>query len=301
MDVDALKLFVEVMRHGSFAEVARARGVAPSSISRAIAGLEHELSIRLFQRSTRKLEPTEAGAVYFERVASIISELEAARQVAADVTEEPTGVLRVTAPTVFSQLYVVPLLPTLSHKYPGLTIELLLTDAYQDLIEERIDVAIRLGSLQDSSYVATRLRTNRFHICASPGYLERRGTPASPQALKDHNCLLFPRRGYNLNWLFKGADGNIANIPISGNCLITNSEAIRQCALDGMGLALLPDWLVHEDIHSGALVSLFSEYAVTATDYDSAVWLLYPSREYVPLKTRVFMDHLLESLRSSQN
>lgn len=299
MEMDALKLFVEVMRQGSFAEVARARGAAPSSVSRAIAGLEHELGIRLFQRSTRKLEPTEAGAVYFERVASIVSELDAARQVAADVTEEPTGVLRVTAPAVFSQLYIVPLLPTLSTRYPALSVELLLTDAYLDLIEERIDVAIRLGSLQDSSYVATRLRTNRFRICASPAYLERRGTPSSPRALMDHNCLLFPRRGYNLNWLFKDADGNIANVPITGNCLVTSSEAIRQCALAGMGLALLPEWLVDEDIRSGLLVNLFAEYAVTATDYDSAVWLLYPSREYMPLKTRIFMDHLLESLRSS--
>ena len=300
MEMDTLSLFVEVMRHHSFADVARSRGVAPSSISRAIAGLEQELGIRLFQRSTRKLEPTEAGVLYFERVAPPIAELESARQIASDVTEEPRGTLRVTAPIVFGQQYIVPLLPALARRYPSLTIELLLTDAYQDLIEERIDVAIRLGSLQDSSYVATRLSELAFYICASPAYLEQYGTPTTPQQITAHNCLLFPRTGYSLNWLLRDRDGAVLEIPIHGNCLITNSQSIRQCALAGMGLALLPNWLIDDDLQSGALIRLFADFDVTASDYDSAVWLLYPSREYLALKTRVFIDHLINCLRGNK-
>jgi DNA-binding transcriptional LysR family regulator len=301
MDTETLSLFVEVMRHGSFADVARNRGVAPSSISRAIAGLEQELGIRLFQRTTRKLEPTEAGVVYFERVAPLIAELASARQVATDVTEEPRGILRVTAPVVFGQLYLVPLLPALAQRYPNLSIELLLSDAYLDLIEDRIDIAIRLGSLRDSSYIATRLRELEFYICASPAYLAQHGAPATPQQIGSHNCLLFPRTGYNLNWLFRDRDGNVLDIPIHGNCLITNSQAIRQCALAGMGLTLLPDWLIQEDVQSGALVRLFAEYDVTASDYDSAAWLLYPSRDYLALKTRMFIDHLVSSMRGTND
>lgn len=300
MDMETLSLFVEVMRQHSFADVARVRGVAPSSISRAIAGLEQELGVRLFQRSTRKLEPTEAGVLYFERVAPLIAELEAARQMASDVTAEPRGILRVTAPIVFGQMYIVPLLPVLAQRYPALTIELSLSDAYLDLIEERIDVAIRLGSLQDSSYVATRLMSLEFYICASPDYLAQHGTPQTPQQIRDHNCLLFPRPGFSLDWKFRERDGNVHTVSIHGNCLITNSQSIRQCAVAGMGLALLPDWLVGEDIQSGKLVRLFSEDAVTASDYDSAAWLLYPSRDYLPLKTRVFIDHLTESIRGTQ-
>jgi DNA-binding transcriptional LysR family regulator len=158
MEIATLKLLIEVMRLGSFSEVAKTERVAPSSVSRAIAGLESELGFRLFQRSTRKLQPTEAGQLYFERISSLVDELEMAKDIATDINQEPRGRLRVTAPTVFGQTYLVPLLPELHTNYPALMIELLLDDRYVDLIEERIDVAIRLGSLPDSNFIATRLQ-----------------------------------------------------------------------------------------------------------------------------------------------
>jgi DNA-binding transcriptional LysR family regulator len=209
MDTETLSLFVEVMQRGSFADVARIRGVAPSSISRAIAGLEQELGVRLLQRSTRKLEPTEAGVKYFDRVTPLLAELESARQVATDVTEEPRGTLRVTAPVAYGQLYIVPLLPALLQRYPELNIELVLSDASQDLIKERFDVAIRLGALQDSSHIATRLRDLEFFIGASPAYIEQHGAPTTPQQISDHNCLLFPRPGFNMNWLLRDRKGKL--------------------------------------------------------------------------------------------
>ena len=298
MDLETLNLFVEVMRHGSFAEVARTRGVAPSSISRAIAGLENELGIRLFQRSTRKLEPTEAAMVYFGRINPVVNEIETARQIAMDISEEPKGTLRVTTATVYGQTAIVPLIPELAKTYPQLSIEWLFTDAYLDLVEERIDVAIRLGSLKDSSYIAKRLANMEFHVCASPDYLKRQGTPQTPAELKDHDCLLFPRAGYSFDWLFKDNQGRITQVPIKGKYLITNSEAMKQCAIAGMGPTLLPDWLVNEAISTGKLIKLFPEYVVTATDYGSGIWILYPSREYLPLKSRVFIDFLLQRLGS---
>lgn len=301
MELETLTLFVEVMRHGSFADVARARGIAPSSISRAIAGLENELGVRLFQRSTRKLEPTEAAMVYFERINPVVNEIETARQIALDVTAEPRGTLRVTSGAVFGQIAIVPLIPQLAKAYPQLSIELLLTDVNLDLVEERIDVAVRLGSLQDSSYIAKRLATMTFHVCASPDYLNRHGIPQAPEEVAEHNCLLFPRPGYNLDWLFKGRDGKITQIPIKGKYLITNSQAVKQCAIAGMGLTLLPDWLVNDAVTAGKLVKLFSEYTVTATDYESAIWILYPSREYLPLKSRVFIDFLLQAFNHEIN
>jgi len=298
MDIHTLSLFLEVMRHRSFTVVAKQQGIASSSVSRAIANLEKELGIRLFQRSTRKLVPTEAGRIYFERISPVIRELEAAKQIATDVNEEPKGTLRITSSIVYGQMYIAPLLPVLTKKYPSLTIELLLTDAYLDLIEERIDASIRLGSLQDSSYIARMLNTMTFYICASPDYIEAHGTPVEPVDIRDHNCLIFPRAGYNTNWLFKDTKQKIIEIPIDGQCLITNSQAIKQCAISGMGLALLPDWLIADDIESGLLIRLFDKFTVTATDFDSGVYLLYPSREYVPLKTQVFIDHLIESTRN---
>ena len=296
MDIVTLEMFLDVMRHRNFIDVARARDIAPSSVSRTITGLENELGFRLFQRSTRKLEPTEAGRVYFERIGPILDELLTARQIAADLIEEPKGTLRVTASIVYGEMNIVPLLPEMSARYPSLSIELILTDAYMDLIEERIDIAVRLGTLQDSSYIAKQIKKLEFYICASPEYIGKHGKPDLPHQVKDHNCLLFPRAGYNLNWLFKDEAGDITEIPISGKCLVTNSRAIKQCALAGMGLALLPDWLAQDDIQSGLLVRLFDEYDVTATDYDGAIWFLYPSREYVPLKTRAFMSQLVKGI-----
>jgi DNA-binding transcriptional LysR family regulator len=298
MDISALKLFIDVMHRNSFTEVANTWRIAPSSVSRSIAALEAELGFSLFQRSTRKLQPTDAGQRYFERVLELIDELDTAREIAADCDEEPRGRLRVTAPSVFGQMYLVPLLPQLHRQYPKLTIELLLSDGYLDLIEERIDVAIRLGSLQDSNYVARRLLDMRFHICASPGFIEQHSKPNTPEEIKQFECLLFPRGGHSLSWLFKNDQGDIEEVAINGRCLITQSDAIRQCALNGMGLALLPDWLIKEDLKLGTLIPLFEDYEVTATDYNSAVWIVRPSRKYLPLKDRVFIEQLQQKVRA---
>ncbi len=299
MDINTLKLFVEVMQRRNFTDIARTHDIAPSSVSRSITALEKELGIRLFQRSTRKLEPTEAGLAYFARVKTIIDDLNSAQQVAADLTEIPTGTLRITAATVFGSNHIVPLLPELAAKYPELAIDLNLTDNYLDLIDERIDVAIRLGTLEDSSYIAKRLTKMVFSICASPRYLEQHGTPITPDQIADHKCLLFPIAGYNLNWLFKDTQQNIIEATTSKTVLISNSNAIRQCTLLSMGLSLLPDWLVNNDIEQGKLVRLFPDYQVTTTNYDSSVWLIYPSKEYLPLKTRVFIDILTDRFKPS--
>ncbi len=292
MEVGTLKLFLDVMRHRSFTDVAKARGIAPSSVSRSIARLENELGVRLFQRSTRKLEPTEAGLLYFDRISPMLVTLESAHQAAADVSEEPRGTLRVSASVVFGEQKIVPLLPELAEKYPFLDIELVLTDAYLDLIEERIDVAIRLGSLEDSSHIAFQLANMAFFVTASPAYLEKYGKPSTPSQLSEHNCLLFPRTGYSLNWHFKNGARVPEEIPIRGRCSITNSQAIKTCTLAGMGVSLLPDWLVSREIADGRLLRLFSKFEVTATDFKSSVWLLYPSREYLPLKVRVFNEYV---------
>lgn len=292
MDINTLKLFIAVMRERSFTEVANAQRLAPSSVSRTIAALEKELGIRLFQRSTRKLEPTEAGMIYFNRISPLIEELEAARQFAADASKEPCGTLRVTTAISYGQVAIVPLLPKFAKLYPSVSIELLLTDNYLDLIEDRIDVAIRLGKLENSSHIAKRLCKMSFYICASPEYLEEYGRPEHPEQLKEHKCLLFPREGHRLNWLIKDQQQNVTEIVIGGKCLITNALAIKQCLLNGMGISLLPDLLVWKEIAEGRLINLFPDYVATATDFESSVWLLYPSREYLPLKVRVFIDFL---------
>lgn len=300
METGTLELFIDVMQHRSFATVARQRNVDPSSVSRAIAKLEAELGIQLFQRTTRKLAPTEAGALYFEQIVPLVDALDSACQMALDVSQSPRGTLRVTASSVFANIQIVPFLPEFARQYPDLRVELILTDAYLDLIAERIDVAVRLGTLKDSSYQCRHIRNMEFFICASPEYLAQHGQPNTPEEIAAHQCLLFPRGAHRLDWQFKDADGRITRVPIQGQYLLTQSMAIRQCAIAHMGLALLPDWLIQTDIEAGHLVRLFEHYDVTATDYTSAIWFLYPPHQYLPLKTKVFMDYLRRELVNTE-
>jgi len=292
MEVASLYLFAEVIRLRSFTAIAKARGIAPSSVSRTIRALEKEVGIRLFHRTTRQIVPTEAGLRYFERISSVLEELELAQLLASDHDSLPKGTLKITAPRVFGELYLIPLLPKFNQLYPDLTLEILLNDEFTNLVEEGIDVAIRAGMLQDSSYIARKLISMNFFITASPKYLARMGTPSLPEHISQHNCLVFPRVGHNSNWLFK-ANNEVQEVNVQAKILVTQSSAIKQLAVANMGLSLLPDWLVSREIESGELIHLFSDWQVTATNYSSAVWLLYPSREYLPLKVKVFNDFLL--------
>jgi DNA-binding transcriptional LysR family regulator len=298
MDISVLQTFVEVVRQGSFASVARLRNVDPSSISRAIASLEEELGIRLFQRTTRKLSLTEAGMTYFERVEPLMEEMLKAIEIASDISGQPKGTLRVTASVSFGLKCIVPLLPNLGKIYPELIIDLVLTDTTVDLLAERIDVALRLGPLADSTLIVQRLMPTYYAVCGSPSYLQQYGQPKKPGDLENHNCLLFPLPGFRSRWLFKDKKGEIIEIPVSGRTIISNGMGLKQCAISGMGLALLPNWLVEEDLKAGTLVNLFPDYQATATDFNTAVWIVYPSRAYVPLKVQAFIDFLKSNTKS---
>ncbi|MEM8809997.1 MAG: LysR family transcriptional regulator, partial [Cyanobacteria bacterium P01_G01_bin.38] len=264
--------------------------------SRSIAGLEKELGIRLFQRTTRKLSPTEAGMTYFERIEPLVEEIQQATAVATDVSGQPRGELRLTASVAFGIQCIVPLLPRFEALYPDLTVDLLLTDTRVDLFSERIDLAVRLGLLADSTLIAQRLMQVCYRVCASPQYLKRSGHPRHPSDIENHNCLLFPLPGFRTRWIFKDKNSVMLEVSVRGRTVISNAIALQQCAIAGMGLALLPHWLVDEDLQVGTLVNVFPNYDVTATDFSTAAWLVYPSRDYVPLKVRVFIDFLEQSV-----
>jgi DNA-binding transcriptional LysR family regulator len=298
MDISVLQLFVEVMKQRSFAAVARDRNVDPSSVSRAIAGLEVELGIRLLQRTTRQLSPTEAGITYFERIEPLVEEIQQATAIVTDVSGQPKGSLRMTASVAFGLKWIVPLLPEFERRYPDLTIDLLLTDTVVDLLAERIDLAVRLGLLADSTLMAQQLIRTHYRVCASPDYLQRSRPLHIPEDLVQHQCLLFPLAGFRSRWLFQDQSGNLSEVPVTGRTLISSAMALQQCAIAGMGVALLPDWLIGENLQAGRLVNAFPQYAVTATDFNTAAWLVYPSRAYVPLKVRLFMEFLKQSIQS---
>lgn len=297
MDLSTLRIFIDVVRNGSFSAVAKERNADPSSISRTVASLEKELGVRLLQRTTRQLVPTEAGQFYFERVESLTEELERAGQGAADFANEISGTLRVTTSVSFGLRCIVPRLPEFSRSYPDLTVDLQLSDSLVDLVAEKIDVAIRLGPLRDSSLVAQQLLRTRYSVCASPAYLARNGAPKTPHELDRHNCLRFPFGGFRSRWIFRDVAGKQHEVPVHGNLLISNALGLLECALAGMGLALLPHWLTGEHYQNGSLVRVLQDYDVTATDFNTAISLVYPSRSYTPLKVKAFNEFMRQSLQ----
>jgi DNA-binding transcriptional LysR family regulator len=191
-------------------------------------------------------------------------------------------------------------LPQFQAQYPELVVDLLLTDAVVDIFAEHIDVAVRLGQLADSALIAQHLMWTRYRVCASPTYLQKFGVPMRPEEVTEHNCLRFPLPGFRSQWIFKDAAGALTQVFVQGRTVVSNAMALQQCAIADMGLALLADWLTADAVQSGKLVDVFPNYQVTATDFNTAAWLVYPSRTYVPRKAQVFME-LLKRAYASEN
>ncbi|GAB4184654.1 MAG: LysR family transcriptional regulator [Wenzhouxiangellaceae bacterium] len=296
MNIKALQLFVEVAQQRSFTAVAKARNVDPSSVSRTIADLEDELGLRLLQRSTRHMTLTEAGERYLERIEPLLGEIIHATEMAQGVNAEPRGLLRLTASVTFGQTCLVPLLKPFRERYPALRLDCRFTDDNLDLVSERIDLAIRLAPAVNGDLVAAKLMDTRYRVVASPDYLQRHAMLRQPDDLQQHRVLLFNLSAYRRRWRFRDAHGQINEVPVSGDLTLAPASALLSAAIAGLGMALLPDWLIRSALASGRLVNVFPDYDVTATTFDTGAWLVYPSRSYLPNKVRVMIDFLREYL-----
>lgn len=293
-----MRVFLSVARLGSFSEAGRQLDLAPSSISRQISQLEDTLGVRLFTRTTRRLTLTGAGQLWSERAARIIGEVDEARAAVRDFDAAPKGVVRVSAPIAFGRLHASPAIISFLQTYPEITIEFGLTDRAVDLIEEGVDVALRIGNLPDSSLIARRLAPMQRLICGSPRYLQNKGIPTSPAHLANHDCLTFRlydtgsiwRPGADL-WSLHGADG-VFEIAVKGPLKATSAEVLVRAALADLGLILVLDWLVEPYLHTGELVPVLSNYRIAQGMGDGAIYAVYPSGRYVPAKVRVFIDFM---------
>jgi DNA-binding transcriptional LysR family regulator len=293
MEIETLRIFREVAERRSFAAVARARDVDPSAISRSIAVLEDELGLRLLQRSTRAMALTEAGARYLSGVDVAIAALEQAQEAASLTRSTPTGTLRLTTSASFAEACLLPRLAAFRARFPQLELELVLSAENLDLVAEGIDLAIRLAPGAQGDLVASRLMATRYRVVASPDYLARCGAPRTPAALSASDCLRFSFPGFRSLWRFRRGR-TVTEVPVRGSFLMSSGSALRLAALDGLGPALLADWLIGADLRTGRLVDLFPAFEVTATEFDTAAWLIYPSRAHLPLKLRVVIDFLRE-------
>ncbi|WP_267221395.1 LysR family transcriptional regulator [Dyella silvae] len=293
----ALSAFVAVVEHGGFAPAARRLGVAPSSLTRQVNSLEESLGTLLMNRSTRTVSLTEAGTQYYEDARRILEELESADRTASELAGPPSGLLRVTMPVAFGTLHVAPALPAFFREYPGIRLEIRLTDTMMNLVEDRIDIAIRLGSLATPNLIARKLAPHRRVICASPDYLGERGTPMEPEDLSRHNCLLFDYLSGESTWTL-ARDGKTVKVPVTGNLRANGSELLREAAIGGAGLLLMPTWLVGHDLAAGRLLPVLESWAPTPGASEGAVWAVYLPNRRGSKKIAAFLDFLVQHFGS---
>lgn len=296
MDVRDLELALLVQAQGSIAGAARVLELDPSSVSRSLSALEAELGVRLFHRTTRKLSITEEGAAYLQRVAPLVDEMQAAAQAAMGARQKPAGTLRVTASVAFACQKIVPVLPAFSERYPEISVEVISSDANLDLVEQGIDLAVRLAPAPKGDLVSSKLMDTRYHLVASPAYLERGGGLATPEELRDRDCLRYALPGIGDVWRFRGAGEKPFKVNVAGRHKFSNALALLEATRQGLGVALMADWLVVEDLAVGRLVEMCPQYQATVSDFETAAWMLYPNRRFLPRKTRVMINFLRENL-----
>jgi len=290
MNLSSLRLFVDVARAGSFTKAAQAHDLDPSVVSRRIASLERDLGFRLLQRTTRLIALTEAGSVFLSRVEPHLAAIDEATIAGRDLSDQPAGVLRVTASTSFGYEILTPLIPKFRESSPDVALELLLTDRRINLIEEGVDLAIRLGSLPDSEFIATKLMPIQFRVYAH-GSHHRFAKP--PEEL---DCLMYGAGLQSDLVRVRNKSGLTSTMRLTGSVSISNALALKRCACLGMGPAFLPDWLVQKELETGELIDLFPDVTFLTGEGEQAAWFVYPTRLYVPLKVRRLIDYFTAEL-----
>ena len=286
----AIEAFVQVAETNSFSEAARRLRTSKSVISRQVSSLEAELGARLFHRTTRSLTLTEAGQGYFGRVGQILADLAEANLAVTQLQSAPRGTLRINAPMSFGFLHLARALPDFMARYPEVELDVSMTDRFVDLVDEGFDLAVRIAALQDSSLIARRLAPIRLVVCASPDYLKQHGTPLMPQDLRTHTCIVNSNIPSAHEWKFLGADRKPLSVKVESKIAINNGDALRVAALGGLGLTILPTFIVGRDLQAGALVSVLSDYLAQPLGLHA----VYPHARHLSPKVRAFVDFLAE-------
>lgn len=271
----ALRTFVATVRCGGFSAAARQLGLATSSVTRAVNALEQELGCVLLNRNTRQISVSEAGRDYFERALTILDALDEADAAVADKDGEVRGRLAVSVPVEFARRLIAPRLDELLARHPQLELTLRVTDEVVDLLSERVDLALRLGSaIVSDDVICLRVGSFRRWLVASPQYLARTAAIEHPHALQAHDCLQFDYSNPTRHWHFVQGDTTL-QVPVTGRLHSNNADILRQAALAGQGVALLADWLVRDDVAHGDLQRLLAGYEVAPGAHDGAIHLLY--------------------------
>lgn len=288
----SMQVYTSVVELGSFTAAANVFRMSPGMVTKHINAIEKRLDATLIKRTTRRLQVTEVGKAYYESCKEILKKVEDAEAGTAILSGKPKGLLKVTASLWFGSITLTPIICDYLNQFPDVSVELSLSDRFVDIIDEHFDVAIRIGELSDSSLIARKLATVELSVCASPAYLNKHGTPTKPEDLKDHECLGFTNWRSQSGW--KVVEKALTNQGMSRSRFDSNNgQALRQAALKGIGIILMPKVLLAPDIQAGRLVEVLKEF----TPPSRPVNAVYPKERQTTPKLASFVDYLAEHLK----
>jgi len=292
----AMETFVRVVETGSFSAAAKRLNVGQPAVSKTVAQLESRLGVRLLMRSTRGLSPTEAGQSFYDRAKRAIEEAEEAEQAARGAGTSLAGRLRISAAVTFARLHVVPRLPKFLATHPGLSMDVVLDDRVIDLVGEGVDLALRMGSLDDSSLTARKLASTQRHVLGTPSYFARAGVPATPAELAEHAAVIYAQDTGGGTWSFRRGATELS-VGVSGRLQVSAAEGVRAAVLADMGLAIASAWMFSPELAAGAVQAVLTDWSLPAID----LWAVYPTGRMPSAKARAFAAFVEAALREAHS
>ncbi|HWV53752.1 LysR family transcriptional regulator [Pseudorhodoplanes sp.] len=286
--IDCLLAFVRAMEGGSFSAAAKELGLGQPAVSKRIALLEEEFGSQLFMRTTRKLTPTREAHRVYDLARQVLGTFEAARASIREAPARPSGTLRVSVPSSFGRHYLMPIVRDYAREYPDVKLDLRFDERTINLVEEGIELALRIGQLESSSLMARRIGTVRRHLVATPVYLREHGTPRTPDDLKDHQCISYARLAPANQWTFESDDGRHV-VSISGPVMVDDADAMREAVLQHLGVAIVPAWCVTDSIRRGEMKALLPDYTVSTMPLHA----VYPETHWMSARARSFLDFVI--------
>jgi DNA-binding transcriptional LysR family regulator len=284
--LDGLKTVIAVVETHSFTAASERLGLSKALVSKYVGEVERQLGIRLFNRTTRRLALTDAGRLYYEQALTLLEQFSNMVDTVTGEQTSPRGVLRVSAPVTFGEMLLAPLLPEFSALYPDLQIEMVLTNGAMDMLEEGIDVRLRIGGVDDSNMIARHIVTYPLVLSAAPKYLLNHGVPTTPQEVSKHHCIVDSNFRIGKQWPTLSPEGESDIVSVHSNIAVNSPQAVREIAIAHGGIAMSPQFIVQDAIDDGRLVQLLPSY----TTLEFGLFAIYPHRQYVARKVRCFID-----------
>jgi len=289
---EQIAVFVAIVDGGSFVAAADALHMSKAAVSRYMVALETRLKVRLLQRTTRRLSLTEEGQIYYQHAKSILGAMDEAEAILSNHAHEASGRIRINVPLSFGIIHLAPLWAGFLRQYPKVSLDIDLNDRVVDLIEEGYDLAVRISTLPSSSLICRRISSTRMMLCASPGYLQEHGTPATPQDLTQHTMMAYSLWDSQEEWRCEGPEGTV-RVRVQPRVISNNGETCRMIALQDGGILLQPSFIMGDDVRAGRLVELLPQYRFEQL----GIYVVYPSRRQLPLKVRAMIDYLSERVQ----